>query len=399
MCFFYKRKLLKQQEELNRQIVELKEENRKEKEENQKFLSQMLNLSSNNIINGLSQYNNAILDNVKNIASSTGEKISLMREELSKSLGDIRFNVDKSLREVREDNEKQLGQMRNVVEEKLAKTVDDRITKSFNAINERLDAVNKGLGEVQSLTANVTDLKKVLSNVKTRGIYGETSLESLLENILTQCQYKKQYQLRKNSAERVDFAVVLPGKKEGNEVYLPIDVKFPLEDYQRIVEASELGDNIALQTAQKQLEVTIKTQARSIKEKYILPPYTVDFAIMYLPIEGLYAEVVRNPGLIEELQNKFKIVPAGPTTITALLNSLSIGFRTLAIQKSSREIYDLLSAFRKTFDQYVSHIEKAQKQVQSAECSLEEATKKSNIMLKKLENVDKYKPEEVELLD
>jgi len=381
---------MNKQEKLFEQIIELERTTK----ENREYIKDAMQISNSSIITGLSQTNNAILDNVKNMAASTENKINLMREELNKNLIEIRQNVDTSLKEVRADNEKQLGEMRNVVEEKLTKTVDDRITKSFNAINERLDAVNKGLGEMQSLTNNVTDLKKVLSNVKTRGVYGETSLESLLENTLTQGQYKKQFQLMKNSQERVDFAVVLPGKNENNNIYLSIDAKFPIEDYQRIIAASEIGDKETLELCQKQLERTIKTQAKSIKDKYIIPPITVDFAVMYLPIEGLYAEVVRNPGLMEEMQSKYKIIPAGPTTITALLNSLSIGFRTLAIQKSSREVYDLLSKFRKDFDKYVSHIAKAQTQVHKAEESLEEATKKSNQMLKKLENVEKFKPED-----
>ncbi|HKL73764.1 MAG TPA: DNA recombination protein RmuC, partial [Clostridia bacterium] len=296
--------------------------------------------------------------------------------------------TEKSLKDVREDNEKKLNEIKTVVDEKLTKSLDERIAKSFVAISERLDAVNKGLGEMQVLSNGVTDLKNVLSNVKTRGVFGEVSLANILENILTSEQYFQQFQLKKNSQEKVDFAVILPGKSKKERVYLPIDAKFPLEDYQRIVASSQSGDIVALAAATKNLEKTIKIQAKSIKEKYILPPDTVDFAIMYLPIEGLYAEVVRNPGLIEELQNKYKVIPAGPTTVTALLSSLQIGFRTLAIQKSSREVFDLLGKFKADFNKFVDNIDKAQSQVQGAGKSLEQATKRTTIILKKLDKVE-----------
>ena len=296
--------------------------------------------------------------------------------------------MEKSLKDVREDNEKQLGAMRNVVEQKLTETLGERLSSTFNAINERLDAVNKGLGEMQSLNNGVTDLRKVLSNVKTRGIWGEVSLENLLDGILTREQYVIQKNVSgKRNGEAVDFAVVLPGKSEG-KVYLPIDVKFPLEDYQRLVDSSESGNVVAMQEAVKGLENAIKTQAKSIKEKYLNPPLTTDFALMYLPIEGLYAEVIRNPGLIEELQSRYKVVPCGPTTISAILNSLQLGFRTLAIQRSSKEVFDLLAAFRKDFEKFVANLDQAQRQVEGAGRTLEDATKRTSIIMKKLNKVE-----------
>lgn len=377
MCFFYKKRLFKQQEQLLMRVAEV-----------ERGIINALGCGNTTLISGINATNEAVLSNVKNIIASTETKITEIKEDINKNLTEIRTNTEKSLKDVREDNEKKLNEIKTVVDEKLTKSLDERIAKSFVAISERLDAVNKGLGEMQVLSNGVTDLKNVLSNVKTRGVFGEVSLANILENILTSEQYFQQFQLKKNSQEKVDFAVILPGKSKKERVYLPIDAKFPLEDYQRIVASSQSGDIVALAAATKNLEKTIKIQAKSIKEKYILPPDTVDFAIMYLPIEGLYAEVVRNPGLIEELQNKYKVIPAGPTTVTALLSSLQIGFRTLAIQKSSREVFDLLGKFKADFNKFVDNIDKAQSQVQGAGKSLEQATKRTTIILKKLDKVE-----------
>lgn len=377
MCFFYKKRLFKQQEQLLMRVAEV-----------ERGIINALGCGNTTLISGINATNEAVLSNVKNIIASTETKITEIKEDINKNLTEIRTNTEKSLKDVREDNEKKLNEIKTVVDEKLTKSLDERIAKSFVAISERLDAVNKGLGEMQVLSNGVTDLKNVLSNVKTRGVFGEVSLANILENILTSEQYFQQFQLKKNSQEKVDFAVILPGKSKKERVYLPIDAKFPLEDYQRIVASSQSGDIVALAAATKNLEKTIKIQAKSIKEKYILPPDTVDFAIMYLPIEGLYAEVVRNPGLIEELQNKYKVIPAGPTTVTALLSSLQIGFRTLAIQKSSREVFDLLGKFKADFNKFVDNIDKAQSQVQGAGKSLEQATKRTTIILKKLDKIE-----------
>ncbi|NLL56691.1 MAG: DNA recombination protein RmuC [Clostridiales bacterium] len=384
MCFFYKKRLFKQQEKLMQKLLELERENR----ENREIITSAYKVGNAALVSGISATNEAVLSNVKDITSSTEIRINQIKEDINKNLVDIRQNTEKALKDVRDDNERQLKEIRTVVDEKLTKSLDERIAKSFLAISERLDAVNKGLGEMQVLSSGVADLKNVLANVKTRGVLGEVSLINILENILTNEQYHKQFRLKKNSNECVDFAIVLPGKNKKERVYLPIDAKFPIEDYQRIIASSESGDINALSQATKKLEQVIKTQAKSIKDKYILPPITVDFAIMYLPIEGLYAEVVKNPGLLEELQNKYKVVPAGPTTITALLNSLQIGFRTLAIQKSSKEVFDLLAKFRVDFNKFVDNIERAQTQVQSAGKSLSEATKRTGIILKKLDKVE-----------
>ncbi len=340
------------------------------------------------IFTGIETNNAVVLNNVKDMSSSTEKRIQDIKEDVSKSLGDIRYSVDKNLSEVRTDNEKRLSEIRVMVEEKLTNTLNERLNQTFTAINERLDAVNKGLGEMQVLTDGVTDLRRVLTNVKTRGIWGEVSLQNLLEGMLTKEQYVEQQNVSgKRNGEAVDFAIVLPGRSE-NKVYLPIDVKFPLEDYQRLVESSENGNLESMQSSTKALETAIKVQAKKINDKYINAPITTDFAIMYLPIEGLYSEVIRNPGLIEELQSKFKVIPAGPTTISAILNSLQLGFKTLAIQRSSREVFDLLNQFKREFNKFVENIDKAQRQVDDASKTLDDATKRSNIIMKRLNKVE-----------
>lgn len=384
MCFGFRKKVLRRQEEILNKLEEAEQANRAGRE----ALTTAMSVSNTALIGGIKTTLDAVVGNVDIMRKTNETRIAEVNATLDKNLSEIRFNMEKSLKDVREDNEKQLGAMRNVVEQKLTETLGERLSSTFNAINERLDAVNKGLGEMQSLNNGVTDLRKVLSNVKTRGIWGEVSLENLLDGILTREQYVVQKNVSgKRNGEAVDFAVVLPGKSEG-KVYLPIDVKFPLEDYQRLVDSSESGNVVAMQEAVKGLENAIKTQAKSIKEKYLNPPLTTDFALMYLPIEGLYAEVIRNPGLIEELQSRYKVVPCGPTTISAILNSLQLGFRTLAIQRSSKEVFDLLAAFRKDFEKFVSNLDQAQRQVEGAGRTLEDATKRTSIIMKKLNKVE-----------
>ncbi len=384
MCFGFRKKVLRRQEEILKKLEEAEQANRAGRE----AITTAMSVSNTALIGGIKTTLDAVVGNVDIMRKTNETRIAEVNATLDKNLSEIRFNMEKSLKDVREDNEKQLGAMRNVVEQKLTETLGERLSSTFNAINERLDAVNKGLGEMQSLNNGVTDLRKVLSNVKTRGIWGEVSLENLLDGILTREQYVVQKNVSgKRNGEAVDFAVVLPGKSEG-KVYLPIDVKFPLEDYQRLVDSSESGNVVAMQEAVKGLENAIKTQAKSIKEKYLNPPLTTDFALMYLPIEGLYAEVIRNPGLIEELQSRYKVVPCGPTTISAILNSLQLGFRTLAIQRSSKEVFDLLAAFRKDFEKFVANLDQAQRQVEGAGRTLEDATKRTSIIMKKLNKVE-----------
>ena len=381
MCFIFgKKKILAKQKELSEKVDRLAEEMR----QMDKSIKETVNTAT-------TVSNNALIGGVKTTLEAVTQNINTVLENNEKRIGEMRVSLDKNLGEIREDNEKRLGEMRQVVEEKLTSALSERLGETVKAINERLDAVNKGLGEMQSLTSGVTDLRRILGNVKTRGVYGETSLLNILDNIFTTEQYKSQLNLGRTGESRrvVDFAVVMPGKKEEEKVYLPIDAKFPLEDYQRLVSASESGNQAAVAEAVKALENAIKIQARSIRENYILPPKTVNFALMYLPIEGLYAEVARNPGLLEELSRKYKVIPVGPTTVTALLNSLQLGFRTLAVQKSSREVFDLLIKFRADFIKYSGVIENAQRQIGTVGRTLDDLNQKTVKIMNTLDKAER----------
>lgn len=302
--------------------------------------------------------------------------------ELAKAVGE---QLDK----VRQENAAKLEEMRKTVDEKLHDTLEKRLGESFKQVSERLEQVHKGLGEMQTLATGVGDLKKVLSNVKTRGTWGEIQLGNLLEQMLTPDQYVIQARPKPKSQEVVEFAIKLPGRGDDDKpVLLPIDAKFPKEDYERLVEASEQGDVRGVEEAAKQLEARVKQEARDIRDKYIEPPHTTDFAILYLPIEGLYAEVLRRPGLAETLQRDYRVTIAGPTTLAALLNSLQMGFRTLAIQKRSSEVWIILAAVKKKFEAFGETFARAQKKIQEADNALELAKKDTRIMGDKLKGVE-----------
>lgn len=350
-----------------------------------------------------SQINKLLLDNIKNYNESVLNTLTqqnfLQKQEFSSiqirlenilKSNEYKLNratdiLNSGLTKLQTDNEKKLDQMRQTVDEKLNVSLERRLGESFNTINQRLQSVYEGLGEMKSLASGVGDLKKVLTNVKTRGTWGEVQLENLLEQILSKEQFVAQLDIKGNG-ERVDFAVVLPGKDEQN-IYLPIDAKFPIEDYQRVVDASEKGDLTILENSLKALEKRVKEDAKSIKEKYIELPKTTDFAIMYLATEGLYSEVLRRTGLCETLQREYKIIICGPTTITALLNSLQLGFKTLSIEKRSSEIYQLLGTFKQEFSRFVELLAKTQKKLNEATNTIEFATKKSKTIEKKLKSV------------
>ena len=324
------------------------------------------------------------------------ERLELIRRQMveldarvNNTLAQIRLNLDAKVNELRVSNEKSLEQMRNIVDEKLSANLEQRLAKNFSVISERLEAVYKGLGEMQTLASGVSDLKKVLTNVKTRGTWGEVALDSMLSQILAPEQYARSVKLSKTDGEdrMVDFAVVMPGK-DNEKVLLPIDSKFPLEDYRRLVEASETGDANAVDIAVKSLNARIKDEAASIRDYYIRPPKTTDFAIMYLPIEGLYAEVIRRTGLADELQNKYRVIVAGPTTLAALLNSLQMGFKTLAIEKHSKEIQKLFGAFKGQFIRFTDLLAKTQKQISMVSRSIDETSSRANKIREKLSSVE-----------
>lgn len=296
-------------------------------------------------------------------------QLEAMAMQNEQKLEHIRFTMESKVSAMQEDNSKKLEQMRATVDEKLQKTLEDRISQSFQLVSDRLEQVYKGLGEMQSLASGVGDLKKVLSNVKTRGILGEIQLGAILDQILSQEQYDQNIATKKGSSERVEFAIKLPGEEDGF-VYLPIDAKFPADSYTRLVDAYETGNLEEIEQAAKMLDRSIKTFAKSIHDKYIEPPQTTDFGIMFLPFEGLYAEVVRR-GMVETLQREYKINIAGPTTMAALLNSLQMGFKTLAIQKHSSEVWNVLGAVKTEFDKFGNVLSATQQRINQANAELD----------------------------
>jgi DNA recombination protein RmuC len=301
----------------------------------------------------------------------------------------MRKTMENQLQTMQADNTKKLEQMRATVDEKLQSTLEKRLGESFRQVSERLEQVYKGLGEMRSLATGVGDLKKVLTNVKTRGTWGEIRLSHILEQILTPDQYDTNVATKKNSKERVEFAIKLPGQDTDHEkiVWLPIDAKFPQEDYQRLLDAQEDADKELAEKSIKNLENRIKAEAKHIKEKYLDPPNTTDFGIMFLPVEGLYAEVLRRPGLCDTLQREFRIVVTGPTTLAALLNSLQMGFRTLAIEKRSSEVWELLGAVKTEFGKFGDVLAKTKKKLQEASNTIDKAEVRTRAIERKLRKV------------
>jgi DNA recombination protein RmuC len=325
----------------------------------------------------------------QNQLDAYSKQIMLLTQSNESRLERMRETVEKSMTSMQEDNSKKLEQMRMTVDEKLHATLEQRLGESFKLVSDRLEQVHKGLGEMQSLASGVGDLKRVLTNVKTRGTWGEIQLGSILEQVLSPEQYEKNVAVKKGSSERVEFAVKMPGRGNGESdfIWLPLDAKFPQEDYQRLLEALEQGNVQGAEEAGKALELRIKACAKDIRDKYMDPPNSTDFGIMFLPIEGLYAEVLRRPGLCEALQLQYRVVVAGPTTLTALLNSLQMGFRTLAIEKRSSEVWSLLGAVKTEFAKFADILDKTQKKLQEASNTIETAARKSRNIQRKLKNV------------
>lgn len=316
------------------------------------------------------------------------QKLGQSTEKSEVKMEKIKETVENHLEKIQKDNSEKLEKMRMTVDEKLHDTLEKRLTASFKIVSERLEMVQNGLGDMKNLATGVGDLKKVLQNVKTRGTWGEVQLENLLEQILAAEQYEKNVSTKKGSGDRVEFALKLPSKDEKTKhIWLPIDAKFPLEDYQRLVEAQEKGDLLAIEQSSKALELRIKSEAKDIKEKYIDPPYTTDFGILYLPIEGLYAEVLRRPGITEILQRDYRVIITGPTTIAAIMNSLQMGFRTLAIEKRSSEVWEILGIVKNEFGKFGGILEATQKKLQQASNSIEDATRKTRTIERKLNKV------------
>lgn len=316
------------------------------------------------------------------------ERIGEVVERNDFRMEKVREAVEKRLEDMRRDNGERLEKMRETVDEKLHATLERRLGDSFKLVSDRLDLVHKGLGEMQTLAVGVGDLKKVLQNVKTRGTWGEVQLGNLLDDILTPDQYDRNVATRKGSNDRVEFAIRIPAKDEKVEtIWLPIDAKFPLEDYQGLIDASEKGDADAVDRLSKALEIRIKSEAKDIHDKYVDPPHTTDFGILFLPNEGLYAEVLRRPGLVDNLRRDCKVVVAGPTTVAALLSSLQVGFRALAIEKRSSEVWTVLGAVKKEFGAFGDILDKTHKKLQEASNTIENASRKSRTIERKLGKV------------
>jgi len=310
------------------------------------------------------------------------------RGELTTSLESVRGIVDLRLKQLQEDNTGQLEKMRATVDEKLQGTLEKRLGESFKLVSERLEQVHQGLGAMRQLASDVGGLQKVLSNVKTRGGWGEVQLGNLLEQVLTADQFSKNVQTRDESSERVDFAIKLPGDENGSPVWLPIDAKFPTEDYQRLLAAQDKGDVDLIEGAMKGLETQLRKNAKEICGKYINPPRTTDFALMFLPTEGLYAEAIRRVGLVEQVQRDCRVIFAGPTTLAALLNSLQMGFRTLAIQKSSSEVWNLLAGVKTEFGKFGEALAKVREKLDQASRDIDKVEIRSRAITKQLQKVD-----------
>jgi DNA recombination protein RmuC len=324
------------------------------------------------------------------------QRVQALSEANERRLLEVRNVLEARLRELQTDNAAKLDQMRATVDERLQTTLEKRLGESFKLVTERLAQVHEGLGEMRHLAAGVGDLKKVLSNVKTRGGWGEMQLAALLEQVLTHDQYAANVETVKGTGARVEFAIKLPGKSDGTPCWLPIDAKFPKEQYERLVDAADKADAEGVKTAQKELEVVILNEARSIASKYLSPPQTTDFAVLFLPTEGLYAEVVRRPGLTDKLQRECRVTVAGPSTLTAILNSLHMGFRTLALEKRASDVWEVLGAVKTEFSKFGESVSAVSKSLEAAKNNLDKLQTRSNVMTRALREVESLSADKVD---
>jgi DNA recombination protein RmuC len=376
-----------------------REESGRSFKENREELNQSFKLLGDTLTKTVAELSNAQKGQFE-LFSNRQEQI---RKDSETNLKEIRETVEKRLQTLQEENSKKLDEMRKVVDEKLQETVEKRFNESFKLINERLEQVHKGLGEMQSLASGVGDLKKVLTNVKTRGNLGEIQLGAILEQILSPEQYEQNVTVRENSSERVEYVVKLPGKNNDEKsLLLPIDSKFPNEDYQRLMEAYENTADLSprdRETIAKQFENSVKKSAKDIRDKYINPPVTTDFAILFVPTEGLYAEILRRTGLFETLQRDYKITVVGPTNLVAFLSSLQMGFKTLAIEKRSSEVWEILGAVKTQFGTFGEILDKTKKKLQQATNVIDQAGVRSRAIERKLRTVQELPQEQtIELL-
>ncbi|HEM3537486.1 TPA: DNA recombination protein RmuC [Streptococcus suis] len=337
----------------------------------------------------------AIHQEVERLRTELYQQLTDIRQELNKSHLETRDATDRRLQAIQESNEKRLEEMRQTVEEKLEKTLQTRLQASFETVSKQLESVNRGLGEMQTVARDVGSLNKVLSGTKTRGIMGELQLGQIIEDILTPSQYEREFATVSGSSERVEYAVKLPGRTEGDYIYLPIDSKFPLADYYRLEDAYESGDKDQIDLHRKNLLAAIKRFAKDIQSKYLNPPETTNFGVLFLPTEGLYSEVVRNPIFFDDLRRQENIVVAGPTTLSALLNSLSVGFKTLNIQRSADDISKVLGNVKLEFGKFSDLLLKAQKQLNQASSNIDKLlTTRTNAIERSLRTIDLYEDDQ-----
>lgn len=336
---------------------------------------------------------------LRRFGDSMGEQLRALSDANERRLLEVRNTIEQRLAALQADNEKKLEQMRATVDEKLQATLETRLTASFQQVAGQLEQVHKGLGEMQLLAKDVGSLNRVLTNVKTRGVFGEVQLAGLLEQVFTPEQYATNVETVPQTGARVEFAIKLPGRRDdGAPLWLPIDAKFPREDYERLVEAQERADPAAVEVFAKAIEIRLRAEAKTIREKYVSPPHTTDFAIMFVPTEGLYAEALRRPGLVESLQREHKVMLAGPTTLLATLNSLQMGFRTLALEKRSAEVWEVLGAVKTEFAKFGDVLDKTQQKLKEASDTIDKAKTRTNVMTRKLKSVEALPLAQADLL-
>ncbi len=391
-------------EKIDRSVKAEFEQNRREAHHAAKDQREELVKSLHNFTEGFERNTHNLNNLIKEKFEAFSKQQTDINRDTEQRIKEIKETVEKQLNEIREDNTRQLNQVRRTVDEKLQKTLNERLTQSFETVGKQLQSVQEGLGEMKHLAQDVGGLKRVLSNVKMRGGIGEVQLAMLLEQLLAPDQYQANVQTKPGSQATVEFAIKLPGRgEEKMAVWLPIDAKFPKDIYEKLQDAYEEGDLNQIQQAQKELENTIKKMAKDIKTKYLSPPNTTDFGIMFLPFEGIYAEVVKRAALLESLQRDYKIIITGPTTLAAILNSLQIGFKTLAIQKRSSEVWNILGAVKSEFEKFGGMMQKAQKNIQTGLNQLDEVmgvrTRAIQRRLNSVTSLEKHQADKILQLD
>jgi len=385
------------EKEFQRMDTSLKDEFRRNREESATSSKQTREEISDSVLKRMTEIANMQKDQLTTFSNQLTSLTKSNEDKLDK----MRETIETKIRHLQDENSKKLDEMRATVDEKLQTTLEKRLGESFKQVSDRLELVHQGLGEMQTLASGVGDLKKVLSNVKSKGVLGEYQLENILDQLLTPSQYSRNVKTKAGSNANVEFAIKLPGREDKNtEVWLPIDAKFPTEDFQNLMEAYEMGNIEKIAEYKKLMAARIKLFAKDINEKYIDPPNTTDFALMFLPFEGLYAEVLRIAGLFEDIQRVYKVVITGPTTISAFLNSLQMGFRTLAIEKRSSEVWELLGAIKTEFSNFGSILEKTHKKLQEASNVIDQASTRSRSIERRLKNVQELpKADSVKLIE